>query len=54
MSWYRVRVREDPLLLWLATDPWYDFRVIIYRQNNCTSGFRNVTANDIMYSYVLG
>ena len=27
--------------------------MIIYKQNDCTPGFRNVPANDMMYFYVL-
>ena len=43
--------REDPSMPWQPTDPFYDFEVIIYRQNDCTPGFRNVPSNDMVYLY---
>ena len=48
-----IIAREDPLVPSLATDPFYEFKVIIYKQNDCTPGFRNVPENDLMYFYVL-
>ena len=40
-------------MAWQSTDPFYDFEVIIYMNNDCTAGFRNVPANDSNYFYVL-
>ena len=50
---YRIRARQDLSVPWLASDPFYDFEVQIFKPNDCTPGFRNVPANDIMYFYVL-
>ena len=52
-AYFRITAREDPLLPSQASDPFYDFIVVIYRQNDCAPGFRNVPANDLMYFYVL-